>query len=114
MICPDCGHDNIGGEDTCDHCGQDLRSIDIPTPGTGLQRTIMETPLRDLSPAQALTVSPRDPVARVVGLMRDARQGSALVMEGNELAGIFTERDALLRLTGKAHDLETPQGGQVM
>ena len=66
MTCPDCGHDNIDGVDACDHCGQDLRSIDIPTPGTGLQRAIMETPLRELQPAAALTVSPRDPVSRVV------------------------------------------------
>jgi CBS domain-containing protein len=114
MTCPDCGHDNIGGNDLCDHCGQDLRSIDIPTGRAGLQRTIMETPLRDLAPAPALTVSPRDPVARVVRLMREARQGSALVMEGNELAGIFTERDALNRLTGASHDLETLPVGQVM
>ena len=114
MICPDCGHDNFGGADACDHCGQDLRSIDIPTAGTGLQRTIMETPLRDLAPPPALTVAPRDPVARVVRLMRDGRQGSVLVMEGNDLAGIFTERDALMRLTGKSQDLETLPVSQVM
>jgi CBS domain-containing protein len=114
MVCPDCGHDNLGGEDTCDHCGQDLSSIDIPTAGTGLQRTIMETPVRDLVPPPALTVSPREPVARVVRLMREGKQGSVLVMEGNELAGIFTERDALLRLTGKPHDLEAMPVAQVM
>jgi len=114
MVCPDCGQDNLGGEDTCEHCGQDLRSIDIPTAGTGLQRTIMETPVRDLVPPPALTVSPREPVARVVRLMRESKQGSVLVMEGNELAGIFTERDALLRLTGKPHDLEAMPVAQVM
>ena len=114
MVCPDCGHDNLGGEDTCGHCGQDLRSIDIPTAGTGLQRTIMETPLRDLAPPPALTVSPREPVAHVVRLMREGKQGSVLVMEGSELAGIFTERDALLRLTGKPHDLEAMPVAQVM
>ena len=82
MTCPDCGHDNIDGVDACDHCGQDLRSINIPTPGTGLQRAIMETPLRDLQPAIALTVTPGDSVSRAVKLMRDKRQGSVLVMEG--------------------------------
>jgi CBS domain-containing protein len=101
VTCPDCGHDNIGGVDACDHCGQDLRSIDIPTPRSGLQRTIMETPLRDLSPAPALTVAPDDPVLKVVRLMRERRQGSVLVFDGAELVGIFTERDALNRLTGR-------------
>ena len=114
MTCPDCGHDNIGGVDACEHCGQDLRSIDIPTPGVGLQRRIMETPLADLAPAPALTVSPGDAVARVVRLMRERRQGSALVMEGSDLVGIFTERDALNRLTGQAYDLETLPVSQVM
>jgi len=105
VTCPDCGHDNIDGVDACDHCGQDLRSIDIPTPGAGLQRTIMETPLRDLAPATAVVVSPRRPVADVVKRMREERQGSVLVMEGTQLLGIFTERDALTRLTGKTLDL---------
>lgn len=114
MTCPDCGHDNIGGVDACDHCGQDLRSIDIPTPRAGLQRCIMETPLRDLSPAPALTVAPRDPVARVVRQMRERHMGSVLVMEGADLVGIFTERDALNRLTGRPDDLETLPVGQVM
>ncbi len=104
MTCPDCGHDNIGGVDACDHCGQDLRSIDIPAPKSGLQRTIMETPLRDLAPAPALTVAPADPISKVVRQMRETRQGSALVMEGGHLVGIFTERDALNRLTGHAYD----------
>jgi CBS domain-containing protein len=104
MTCPDCGHDNIGGVDLCDHCGQDLRSIDIPTARSGLQRAIMETPLRDLDPMPALTAAPADSIAQVVRLMRDKRQGSVLVMDGGRLVGIFTERDALNRLTGRDFD----------
>ncbi len=114
MVCPDCGHDNIDGADACDHCGQDLSSVDVPGPKAGLQRAIMETPLRDLQPALALTVSPRDPVSRVVRLMSEKRQGSALVMEGRTLVGIFTERDALVRLTGRTYDAETLAVSEVM
>jgi CBS domain-containing protein len=114
VTCPDCGHDNIAGDDACEHCGQDLRSIDVPTARAGLQRRIMETPLKDLSPGAAIIVSPRDPVARAVGLMRERRQGSVLVMEGQELVGIFTERDVLTRLTGEAIDVEKVPVSQVM
>lgn len=106
MTCPDCGHDNIGGVDLCEHCGQDLRSIDIPTARSGLQRTIMETPLRDLAPQPALTAAPTDSISKVVRLMRDNRQGSVLVMDGGHLVGIFTERDAVNRLTGRAFDAD--------
>jgi CBS domain-containing protein len=104
MTCPDCGHDNIGGEDLCDHCGANLSSIDIPSPRTGLQRAIMETPLRALDPIPALTAGPTDSIATVVRLMRDKRQGSVLVMDRGQLIGIFTERDALNRLTGRDYD----------
>ena len=39
--------------------------------------------------------------------MRRQRQGSVLVMNAGDLVGIFTERDALNRLTDTAVDLET-------
>jgi CBS domain-containing protein len=114
MTCPDCGHENIDGMDACDHCGQDLASIDIPTPREGLQRAIMETPLRDLEPAEALVASPKSAVSDVIRMMRERRQGSVLVMEGGHVAGIFTERDALLRLTGRTRDLRTLPVSEVM
>ena len=105
MTCPDCGHDNIGGMDACEHCGQDLRSIDIPRPKAGLQRRIMETPLRELAPLPALTVKATDTVLKVIGQMKERRVGSAMVLEGKQLVGIFTERDALNRLAGQSIDL---------
>ncbi len=106
MTCPDCGHDNIDGLDSCEHCGQDLRSFDIPGQKAGQQRHITETPLRELDPPPALTVGPGDAVAGVIRLMQKERQGSAVVMEDGRIVGIFTERDALNRLTGQSLDLE--------
>lgn len=106
MTCPDCGHDNIDGMDACEHCGQDLRSIDIPAPKKGLQRTIMETPLRELGPLPALTVDVGEPIASVVEKMRKSGVGSAMVLEDGNLVGIFTERDALNRLTGDPVDVK--------
>jgi len=114
MICPDCGHDNIGGVDTCDHCHQDLRSIDVPGPKDGLQRRIMETPLHELVPSEALTVGPEEPVAAVIRRMQQNKQGSVMVVDGGRLVGIFTERDALKRLTGRRLDLETLAVREVM
>ena len=107
MTCPDCGHDNIDGMDACEHCGQDLRSIDIPAPKHGLQRTIMETPLRELAPMPALTVEVTEPIASVIEKMKKGRVGSAMVLEGGRLVGIFTERDALHRLTGTPVDVKS-------
>ena len=114
MTCPDCGHGNLAGSDHCEHCGQDLRSVDVPQPKSGLQRCIMETPLRELNPAAALTVPPGEPIAKVIRLMRENRQGSVLVVDRERLTGIFTERDIVNRVTGAARDLEATPISSVM
>ena len=114
MTCPDCGFDNYEGTDSCEHCGQDLRSIDVPTPGAGLQRTIMETPLRELNPPAALTVAPTEPIAAVIRLMQEHRQGSVLVVDHARLVGIFTERDVLNRVAGESLDIDRLAVSEVM
>jgi len=114
MTCPDCGHANLAGDDHCEHCGQDLASVDVPRPKSGLQRFIMETPLRELEPAVALTVSPSEPVSKVIRLMRENHQGSALIVERGRLTGIFTERDIVNRLTGGPRNLDTLPVAAVM
>ena len=114
MQCPDCEHDNIDGLDACEHCGQDLRSIDIPRPKTGLQRRIMKTARRDLDTEPALTVRPDEPVAVALRLMQKERQGSVMVVDRGELVGIFTEHDALTRLVGADLDLEITPIADVM
>ena len=114
MNCPDCGHNNLAGADVCGHCGQDLSSVDGPRPKSGLQRFIVETPLRELKPAVALTVPPQEPVSAVIRKMREQRQGSALVVEEGRLVGIFTERDIVHRLTGVRRDLDCLPIAEVM
>jgi CBS domain-containing protein len=83
-----------------------MRSVDVPRAKSGLQRIIMKTPLRDLNPALALTVPPAEPVAKVIRIMRNQRQGSVLVVDRGRLVGIFTERDIVNRLTGVKKDLD--------
>jgi CBS domain-containing protein len=115
VTCPDCGHDNIDGVDTCDHCGQDLRSIDVlPRRKGKMPRQVLDTPLRDLLPLPALTVAPADPISKVIGLMQEHRHGSALVMEGERLVGVFTERDVLNRVAGRRIDIERVPVSRVM
>ena len=114
MTCPDCGHQNLAGADHCDHCGMALSAADLAPPKGRLQRAIAETPLKDLHPAAALTVGPREGVAKVIRVMRDNRQGSVLVVDAGKLLGIFTERDIVNRLTVGARDLETLPISEVM
>lgn len=53
--------------------------------------------------AAAVTDSPGDTVAEASAKMRQQQTGSLLVMEGDELAGIFTERD-VLRIVAEGQD----------
>jgi CBS domain-containing protein len=48
-----------------------------------------------------LGVSPDAPVGEVIKQMKAARLGCALVLDGGNLVGIFTERDLLNKFTGK-------------
>ncbi|HVH63268.1 MAG TPA: CBS domain-containing protein [Candidatus Dormibacteraeota bacterium] len=59
--------------------------------------------LRELMSTSLHTVSPSDTVGEAVALMAQHRIGSVLVMEGERLVGIFTERDTV-RALSQSHD----------
>jgi predicted transcriptional regulator len=100
MICPVCGFENLQGEDNCENCGADLRTADIPLPGSRFERALLNQPLGSLSPPVARSVGPEDPAAEVVGGMRAAGEGAVVVVNAGRVIGIFTERDALRKLAG--------------
>jgi len=80
-----------------------LRDLDVPRPDAtrGLARSVMEDDLRKLETEETLTVSPKESATEVVRRMREAQTGCALVLEGDELVGIFTEHDVLCKMTGE-------------
>ena len=53
-------------------------------------------------------------VVEAARLMKSRNVGSVLVVEGQRLAGIFTERDALFRVLAMARDPATTTLGEVM
>jgi CBS domain-containing protein len=58
-------------------------------------RDVMKTSLRSVEPAET--------VGEAVAVMAQHRIGSVLVMQGDRLLGIFTERDTV-RALSQAHD----------
>lgn len=66
------------------------------------------------SPQDLATVTPKATVAEVSELMATRRIGAILVLEKGKLAGIFTERDALVRVIAKGVDPKTTAVGEVM
>src|SRR5881397_796573 len=63
----------------------------------------MASRVREVMASRLHTVRPEDTVGEAVALMAQNRVGSVLVMEGDRLLGIFTERDTV-RAISQAHD----------
>ncbi len=59
--------------------------------------------VRDVMATRLHTVEPADTVGEAVAVMAQHRVGSVLIMEGDRLLGIFTERDTV-RALSQAHD----------
>ncbi|MCC6710264.1 MAG: CBS domain-containing protein [Gammaproteobacteria bacterium] len=71
--------------------------------------------VRSIIEGQALlTAAANLPVADAARLMRTQKVGAILVVDGEQLAGIFTERDALFRVVAEGRDPRTTQVGDVM
>ena len=75
-----------------------------------MTRTIREI-IQDQEP---LTAPARMTVGEAARLMKQNKYGAVMVVEDRKLVGIFTERDALFRVTAEGHDAEITQLGKVM
>ncbi len=107
MICPVCQFENFVGEDVCANCGADLWSVDTPAGAQSFQGRLLGMPLDELrAPAPQLVeadASARETLRR----MRHESIDCLLVMDHGDLVGIFTDRDAILKLDGDLADGRT-------
>lgn len=104
MLCPSCGHDNLEGLETCELCDDWLGRVDTD-PEQALSEAIRNEPLSVLNPAPAVAVDPATTVAEAVRLLAERNIGCVLVTSGGKLLGIFSERDALLRIGARYHEV---------
>jgi CBS domain-containing protein len=103
--CPYCGHEVIEGVDECEECGQPLTEFNLPQPATSVEKALLSDRVQLFQGRQPLMVSPTMPVREVLRLMVDNRVGCVAVVEEGKLAGIFTERDVLLKLGERTAEL---------
>ena len=103
MLCPSCGYDNIEGADRCEECLTPLFNLDAAAgvADSGLARSVMQDDLGMLE-NEFLAVSPAATASEAIDQMKQSRLGCALVLDDGKLVGVFTERDLLNKLTGKA------------
>jgi CBS domain-containing protein len=70
--------------------------------------------LLDLKGREVIAVHPADSVLRAAHLMNERNIGGVVVLEGDRLAGIFTERDVLRRVVAPGLDPATTPVSVVM
>ena len=102
MLCPVCRHDNFEGEDNCENCGADLRASDIPQQALDYRGRLLGEHLDDLRPAPAVTMDAAADAADAIARMHADGIDCVLVTDGGRLAGIFTDRDAVLKVAGRS------------
>lgn len=114
IICPDCKAENIQGADVCERCGLDLHQLDHPSAYDEFTTHLLNDRLSSLKAREVPVVSPRDPVAFAIHKMQTMGTGCALAKIGDQVVGIITERDVLLKSAGERLDLNAITVGQTM
>ncbi len=105
LVCPYCDHDVIEGADECEACGQPLTEFNLPVPASPLERALLTDRIKLFQGRQPLIVSATISVREVLRLMVDNKVGCVAIVEKGKLAGIFTERDVLLKIGVRAAEL---------
>lgn len=105
MICPFCSFDNIDGVDSCAQCMMDLRSLDEPRGATPIEDSLIHEPVECLDPKDAIMVARETSVHDVIEVLVDKNIGCVLVGEDGRVEGIFSERDLLLKVSGRLEEV---------
>jgi len=101
IACPFCGSENTEGSDLCDDCQHSLTDLSIPQPATPVERGLLKDRIRTLEPKAPFTVAPETPIGEVLKSMIAESIGCVMIVEEGQLKGIFSERDALIKLNAE-------------
>ncbi|HUQ44254.1 MAG TPA: CBS domain-containing protein [Candidatus Limnocylindria bacterium] len=112
MTCPVCRFGNFPGDDTCANCGADLWSADTPQQVTTFRGALLGLHLDELGAPEPEMIDIGAGVDEAVARMQAGSIDCLLVTDQGALVGIFTDRDAILKVAGR--DTEGLTVGEVM
>jgi CBS domain-containing protein len=105
IICPYCDAENIEGSDRCEQCGQTLVDLHLTSPRTNIERALLTDRISKLKPKTPIVVRPDMPVGEVLNLLVEKKIGCVFVVDEEAVVGVFSERDALLRIGTSAKEV---------
>jgi CBS domain-containing protein len=114
MHCTVCGFENYIGSDVCENCGAELATGDVPQATTSFHGRLLGTHLDELGVGDPVTIAAAEAASMAIALMHADGSDCVLVTQDGRLVGIFTDRDAVLKVKSGAdearpiRDLMTP------
>jgi CBS domain-containing protein len=102
MRCPTCGFENLLGSDVSDNCGSDLAGHDTPQRATEFRGELLGESLDALGISTPETIDAGADANDAIRRMHDKGIDCVLVTEGGRLVGIFTDRDAVVKVAGQS------------
>jgi len=101
MRCPQCGFENLTGSDICDSCGADLAGHDTPQAATSYRGPVLGVHLDTLEAGEPEILDITADADEAVRLMHENGTDCVLIVDSGRLVGIFTDRDAVLKVAGR-------------
>lgn len=101
MICPVCRFGNFPGDDMCANCGADLWNVDTPQSATTFRGRLLGMHLDEIGAPEPHVIDVGTSVDEAVARMRREGVDCLLVVDKGTLVGIFTDRDAILKVAGR-------------
>ena len=114
ILCPYCEAEIIEGTDECDKCGETLTHLSRRIPASSVEADLLRDRIERLWPKSPLSVSPDTTLGDVLKQMVDRQIGCVMIVDKGKLAGIFSERDALMKLNVDAKRFLTRPISQFM
>ena len=96
--CPLCGTKNLEGADECGNCGGDLRTVDLPSPASQIEQTVMQLPLTALKMTSVHAVPPETTLEAAVQTLVRQQADLLEIVEAGRLVGVLSVRDVMTRV----------------